>query len=195
MASFAVEALGALVGALAPSGSDSFIALRTFSGNVGYIVLVALVFGAIAANSLNIYTNSLSALVLDMKTKRWKTVVAGGVIGLVLSLVGGANFALNFQNFLLILDYWITPWLAIVLVDFYLAKRTTTMSAERPREWDFGALGIYGLSILISVPFMSWPTGYVFPLSSALFQSADFSYFISFIIAAVLIYAYRKWRT
>jgi NCS1 family nucleobase:cation symporter-1 len=194
VASFAVEALGALVGALAPVNSDSFIALRTFSGNLGYVVLVALVFGAIAANSLNIYTNSLSALVLDVKTKRWKTVVAGGVIGLVLSLVGGANFALNFQNFLLILDYWITPWLAIILVDFYLARRTSTMNAERAPEWDYGALGVYGLSILISVPFMSWPTGYIFPLASRLFQGADFSYFISFIIAAVLIYAYRKMK-
>ncbi|MDA4130942.1 MAG: cytosine permease, partial [Thaumarchaeota archaeon] len=193
IASFAVEALGALVGAITKS-SDYFGALRTFSGNAGYVVLLGLILGVLAANSLNIYTNSLSALVLDVKTKRWKTVVAGGIVGLVLSLIGGANFAANFQNFLLILDYWITPWLAIILVDFFVVKRTTTLSTERARNWDFGALGIYGLSILISVPFMSWPTGYVFPLSSALFQGADFSYFISFIVAGILIYTYRRMR-
>ena len=193
VASFAFEALGSLVGAIT-NVPDSFLALRTFSGNIGYIVLVGLVLGAIAANSLNIYTNSLSALVLDVKTKRWITVVVGGVIGFALTVVGGVNFYLNFENFLLVLDYWITPWIAIVLVDFYLAKRTTTMSAERARSWDYGALAIYGLSILVSVPFMSWPTGYVFPLSASLFQGADFSYYISFIVAAVLIYAYRKLR-
>ena len=161
--------------------------LRTFSGNIGYIVLVGLILGALAANSLNIYTNSLSALVLDVKTKRWITVVIGGIIGLALTIIGGVNFEANFENFLLVLDYWITPWLAIILVDFYLAKKTTSLTAERARGWDGGALGIYGLSILISVPFMSWPTGYIFPLSSKFFQGADFSYFISFIAAAILI--------
>jgi len=194
VASFAVEALGALVGAITNSG-DYFGALRTFSGNIGYIVLVGLILGALAANSLNIYTNSLSALVLDVKTKRWITVVIGGVIGLALTIIGGVNFEANFENFLLVLDYWITPWLAIILVDFYLAKKTTMLTAERARSWDLGALGIYGLSILISVPFMSWPTGYIFPLSSKFFQGADFSYFISFIAAAILIYAYRRWRS
>ena len=190
LASFLVEALGALIGALTKS-PDYFGSLRAFSGALGAIVLIGLILGAVAANSLNIYTNSLSALVLDVKTKRWKTVVVGGIVGLVLALIGGANFADNFENFLLVLDYWITPWLAIILVDFFLLNRTNTESSEMARNWDIGAIGIYALSIVASVPFMVWPSGYVGPLSS-IFGGADFSYFISFVLAAVLIYAYRK---
>jgi nucleobase:cation symporter-1, NCS1 family len=192
LASFAVEALGALVGAITGS-NDYFNALRTFSGNIGIVVLIGLVLGALAANSLNIYTNSLSALVLDIKTKRWITVVAGGAIGLALAFVGGSNFSANFENFLLVLDYWITPWLAIILVDFFVLHRTSAQSTESARDWDFGAIGIYALSVLASVPFMVWPSGYTGPLSK-FFGGADFSYFISFGIAAVLILVYRKVR-
>lgn len=192
IASFAVETIGAIIGALTNS-LDYFVALRTFSGDLGVIVLVALILGAIAANSLNIYTNSLSALVLDVKTKRWITVVIGGLVGLILALIGGVNFETNYENFLLVLDYWITPWLGVMLVDFFVIRRTTPESCEHAKTWDVGTLGIYGLSILLSVPFMVWPTGYVGPLSS-IFGGADFSYFISFGIAAVLYYVYRKIR-
>jgi NCS1 family nucleobase:cation symporter-1 len=190
LASFAVEIIGAIIGAITNS-SNYFVALRTFSGNIGYIVLVALILGAIAANSLNIYTNSLSALVLDVKTKRWVTVSFGAVVGLILAVIGGANFAINFQNFLLILDYWITPWLAIILIDFFVVRRTTPQSCANAKNWNFGTLLIYVSSILLSVPFMVWPTGYVGPLST-LFGGADFSYFVSFAIAAVLYFIYRK---
>lgn len=192
IASFAVETLGALIGALTNS-LDYFASLRSFTGPLGDILLVSLVLGAITANSLNIYTNSLSALVLDVKINRWKTVAIGGLIGLLLAWVGGVNFETNFENFLLVLDYWITPWLGIILVDFFLVRRTTSQSVTRARSFDFGTLGIYGLAILISFPFMVWPTGYVGPLSN-LFGGADFSYFISLGVAVVLFYAYRKLR-
>lgn len=193
IASFAVETLGALIGVLTKS-LDYFVALRSFSGSVGDIVLVGLVLGAITANSLNIYTNSLSALVLDIKASRWKIVVVGGLIGLLLAWVGGAEFETNYENFLLVLDYWITPWLGIILVDFFLAKRTTSESVQRAIKFDFGTLGIYGLSILLSVPFMVWPTGYVGPLTG-LFGGADFSYFISLGLAVILFYSYRRLRS
>ena len=192
IASFAVEMLGALIGTITKS-LNYFVALRNFSGTLGDVVLVSLILGAITANSLNIYTNSLSALVLDIKTKRWKTVVVGGLVGLILAWVGGVNFESNFENFLLVLDYWITPWLGIILVDFFVVKRTTSKSVSEAKKFDFGTLGIYGLAILLSVPFMVWPAGYVGPLSN-LFGGADFSYFVSLGIAAVLFYAYRKLR-
>ncbi|MDG7002116.1 MAG: cytosine permease [Nitrososphaerota archaeon] len=192
VASFFVELIGAIVGAITQS-SDYFVALRNFSGDLGTIVLVGLILGAIAANALNIYTNSLSALVLDVKTKRWITVVFAGIVGLVLALIGGANFENNFENFLLILDYWITPWLAIVLVDFFVARRTTPDACEKAKGWDFGTLAIYGVSVLVSVPFMVPPSGWVGPLAY-LFGGADFSYFVSFAVAGVLYLLYRKAR-
>jgi len=193
IASFAVEALGAVVGNLTGS-LDYFVALRSFSGALGSLILIALILGAITANALNIYTNSLSALVLDVKTKRWITVAFGGVVGLVLSLALGSNFESFFEDFLLVLDYWITPWLGMILIDFFVARRTTSESSRSASSFDWGALAIYAVSVLASVPFMVWPTGYTGPLSS-LFGGADFSYFVSFAIASILFYAYRTHLT
>ncbi|MCL4518561.1 MAG: cytosine permease [Thaumarchaeota archaeon] len=190
LASFFVEVIGAIVGLITKS-SDYFVSLRSFSGSLGEVVLIALILGAVAANALNIYTNSLSALVLDVRTKRWVTVLIAGIVGLVLALAGGVNFETNFENFLLILDYWITPWLAIVLVDFFVAKRTTHDTCVEAKNWDLATLGIYAAAVLVSVPFMAPPSGWIGPLAN-LFGQADFSYFFSFGFAAVVYSIYRS---
>ncbi|HZW57140.1 MAG TPA: cytosine permease [Nitrososphaerales archaeon] len=193
IASFAIEVIGAIVGLLTGS-ADYFVALRNFSGSIGYVILVALVLGAIAANALNIYTNSLSALVLDVKARRWITVSFGGAVGLILAALLGGSFEQFFENFLLILDYWITPWLAIILVDNYVLRRTSSASCRESRSVEWGTLGVYLFSILASVPFMSPPTslGPSVGFLNGWFGGADFSYFISFGIAAVLYFALRR---
>jgi len=192
-ASFSVEAIGVLVGSLTPS-IGFFQALDSFSGWFGPFAIVAIVLGALAANELNLYTNALSALVLDVRVKRWVAVVVGGFVGLSLSIIGSANFVLNFQNFLFVLDYWITPWLGIVLVDHYIAKRTTVESCANPRPSDSKALLAYASALIISVPFMVPALNLGFPFGSLayLFGGADFSYFVSFAVACVLIYLIRR---
>lgn len=158
------------------------------------MAILAILLGVLAANALNIYTNSLSALVLDVRTKRWVTVVAGGAVGLALSFVGNANFVSNFQDFLLALDYWITPWLGIVLVDYFLSRRTTVESTANPASWDLRALGVYVVAIGVSVPFATPLLSYSFPVGSLayLFGGADFSYFISFAVAVLLTAVVRR---
>jgi NCS1 family nucleobase:cation symporter-1 len=192
-ASFAIEVIGALVGSLTP-GQGFFQGLYSFSGSFGPLAILAILLGAVAANALNIYTNSLSALVLDVRTKRWVTVVAGGVVGLALSLIGQVNFAANFENFLLVLDYWIMPWLGVVLVDFFVVGRTTPESSANPLSWDWKALSVYAVAVVISVPFMvpALRLGSPFGSLAYLFGGADFSYFISFAVACVLTFVVRR---
>ncbi len=195
LASFGIEVIGAFVGSLTP-GKGFFVALNSFAGVFGPLAILAVVLGAMAANALNIYTNALSALVLDIKAKRWITVVAGGLVGLALSIAGQANFQVNFENFLLVLDYWITPWLGVVLVDHFVARRTTVESSANPLPWDSRALIAYLLSVLVSVPFMvpALHLGFPFGALSGLFAGADFSYFVSFGAACVLTYIVRMSR-
>jgi NCS1 family nucleobase:cation symporter-1 len=196
LASFGIEMIGAIVQAITSDTTGKYFSvLYTFSGNFGVIAIIGITLGAIAANALNMYTNSLSALVLDVKTKRWVTVIVGGLVGLGLALWGGANFQPNFENFLLILDYWITPWLGIVIVDFFILKRTTAESLKTLRKWDLPTLGIYALAILVSVPFMSPPVSlgpFVGVIATQYLGGADFSYYVSFLIASILYFAYRK---
>ncbi|MGA1974911.1 MAG: cytosine permease [Conexivisphaerales archaeon] len=193
LASFAIEVIGGIVGSLTQS-FDYFGALKAFAGTFGTLAVFAIILGAMAANALNIYTNSLSALVLDLRVKRWVTVIAGGLVGLGLAILGGANFESFFENFLLILDYWITPWLSIILVDFFVLRRTTVESCLHARNWEVGVLSIYGLSILCSVPFMVPPTTIGWPVGSLAgwFGGADFSYYVSFFVAGLLYFLYRE---
>jgi nucleobase:cation symporter-1, NCS1 family len=198
-ASFAIEVIGALVGSLTP-GAGFFTGLYNFAGSFGALAIVAIILGALAANALNIYTNALSALVLDIRAKRWLMVVVGGLVGLALSFVGQANFVLNFQNFLFLLDYWITPWLGIVLVDYFVARRTSVESSANSGPWDWKALLAYCVAVAVSVPFMvplnpvsGSPLGSPFGTLAYVFGGADFSYFVSFGVAiALTLYLRRK---
>jgi len=191
VSSFAIETLGALVGSLTPSETGSFAyfnGLYKYAGSFGALAMVALILGAFAADALNLYTNSLSALVLDVKAKRWVTVAAGGAAGFIIAVAVQTNFESFFENFLLALSYWIMPWLAITIVDFYVAKRTSVETSANPARWDWPALAIYGFSILVSVPFMvpQLALGYPVGALSSWFGGADFSYFISFAVALLL---------
>ena len=197
-ASFAIEVIGTLVGSLTP-GAGFFADLYKFAGSFGPLAIVAIILGAMAANALNIYTNALSALVLDIRARRWVMVVAGGLVGLALSFLGKANFVLNYQNFLFLLDYWITPWLGIVLVDYFIARRTTVGSCAGAPISDWSALGAYVVAVLVSVPFMvplnpitGQALGSPFGALAYVFGGADFSYFVSFGVAVVLAYVLRR---
>ncbi|HEY6283865.1 MAG TPA: cytosine permease, partial [Nitrososphaerales archaeon] len=191
-ASFAVEMIGALVGSL--TSGLGFGGLYGLAGPFGPVAILAIILGAMAANALNIYTNSLSALVLDVKTKRWVAVVVGGLVGLALSFAGQVNFELNFENFLLVLDYWIMPWLGIVLVDYYVSRRTSVQSSTDAQGIDARALIAYLVAVFASVPFMvpALHLGYPFGALAYLFGGADFSYFVSFLAAAGLTFLLRR---
>jgi len=199
LSSFAVEVVGAVVGSLTPSQTLSlgyFGGLASFAGGFAGLAMLTLILGAFAADALNLYTNSLSALVLDVKAARWKTVAAGGAVGFLIAAAVGRQFEAFFENFLLVLSYWIMPWLAIVLVDFYVSRRTTVESSEGALGWDRTAIGIYIVSFVASVPFMNlvaYGPNFVGPAASAL-GGADLSYFFSFAVAAVLTWVARNRR-
>ena len=199
ISSFAIEAVGAVVGSLtAPQtlAGSVFSGLNYFAGQFGSLAMLTLILGAFAADALNLYTNSLSALVLDVKTARWKTVAAGGVVGFLIAVTVGSSFEPFYENFLLALSYWITPWLGIVLVDFFVVRRTATQRVEGAPSFDWGALGVYAASILVSVPFMVPLISQldVFPVGSlsSWFGGADFSYFVSFVAACLLTLILRR---
>jgi NCS1 family nucleobase:cation symporter-1 len=195
VSSFAVEVVGALVGSITPLQSESsyFGGLNSAAGSLGWLAMVTLIMGAFAADALNLYTNSLSALVLGVKSSRWKTVAAGAVAGFLIAIAVGEQFEPFYESFLLLLSYWIMPWLAIVLVDFFVARRTTVEGSSNPRPWDRGALAVYLVSVLVSVPFMVplLSLGYPVGVLSSWFGGADLSYFVSFFVALVLTYVLR----
>ncbi len=88
---------------------------------LGKATLLCIALGAVCANALNIYSGAMSALTLGivLPPRRARAIVAVffGVLGLILALFGIKNAGQNYENFLLIIAYWIGPWLGVVFAD------------------------------------------------------------------------------
>jgi NCS1 nucleoside transporter family len=95
------------------------------------LTLLAIFLGAICANVLNIYSGSMSFMAIGFKLKLH---VARAAVATVLGLIGyavAAHYLSNsstYENFLLIIAYWIGPWLAVVFID-RLMRRGTDVGA------------------------------------------------------------------
>ena len=189
-ASFLTEVIGMLVAIVAPGTSTPIAALKLAMGGFGAFAVVAVILGATTANVLNLYSNTLSAKVLDVRLRRWQLAIIGGVLGFILALLGYQNFTQNYENFLIVLDYWIMPWLAVVLLDFYVFGHREPMGFSQavPVNWNgliAWAVGL-GVSLLfISEQFQVLGLKAHGPLATW-FGDADFGYFIGFIVAGAV---------
>ena len=119
-----LAALGACL-ASAGSGSDpSTLVVATF-GVLAIPVLLLLVHGPIATNILNLYSCSLAALSIGVRASRWKvTLVAGMVASAVLAVfVNADSFAHAFDHWMVSILVWISPWAAVMLVDYAIVRK------------------------------------------------------------------------
>jgi nucleobase:cation symporter-1, NCS1 family len=190
VASFLTEVVGLLVGILAPVGATPVAALKTVMGGFGAFAVVAVILGATTANVLNLYSNTMSAKVLDVRLQRWQLAIVGGVLGFIVALLGYQNFTQNYQNFLIVLDYWIMPWLAVVLLDFYVFGHREPMGFSQAVPVNWNGLIAWVIGLGISLLFIS-EQFQVFGLKAhgpfaAWFGDADFGYFIGFLVAGVV---------
>ena len=179
-----LAALGACL-ASAGSGNDpSTLVVSTF-GVMAIPVLLLLVHGPIATNILNLYSCSLAALSIGVRAARWKiTLIAGLVASMVLAVfVKADSFAHAFDNWMVSILVWISPWAAIVLVDYFVIRRGAldvaslympVVSSEHPK---YNASGLISLAAGI-VAGWAWQYGLVpamqGPLATAL-GNTDFS--------------------
>jgi NCS1 family nucleobase:cation symporter-1 len=96
------------------------------------LTLVAIAVGAIAANALNIYSGAMSFLAAGIKIRfslRRAIVALGfGIVGFFIAWSVLADAGAKYEGFLLIIAYWIAPWLGVVLVDRFLRRNTEISS-------------------------------------------------------------------
>jgi NCS1 nucleoside transporter family len=158
------------------------------------LVLLGIALGAVAANVLNIYSGSMAFLTLGIKLavekRRALSALVFGAIGLGIGLWFQGNIGPDskYVNFLLLITYWITPWLAVVITDFFLHRG----HYPEPVFYDTGWANWKGfvamlLGIVATIPFwdqappipLGWvPTNYP--------QFGDLSFFAGAIVATVV---------
>ncbi len=164
------------------------------------VTMIAIMVGTITANVLNIYSGSLSLLAIDVSwvraiaPKRWIAALIIGIAGGIISYLGGTSgYYENYSNFLLLLAYWISPWLAIIVTDYMMHLR------KSDGVWQFyeGSgnvrAGLYAfiLAILASYPFFNQSI-LMGPIAKAYPQIGDISYYVSFVVAMILYAIFSK---
>ncbi|WAH36558.1 purine-cytosine permease family protein [Alicyclobacillus dauci] len=184
IASAWLEIVGMFVAVLAAGHSTNSIdALHDTMGGFGTIATIAIILGGTAADAINLYSNSLSARALDIRIPRWALVIVASLIGLVLSLVGQGQFESNFENFLLLIGYWITPWMGVLFADFYIRGKSRDKIIEEKSIQSVGLLS-FVIGIAVSVPFMDNAI-YVGPIAKA-WSGLDLAFYVGFAVSFVL---------
>jgi len=210
VASVWMMALGALLAAAIPKQMGNAVAaVAHLAGGLGGVMLVLIVLGILAVNVLNLYggfMSSLTTLGAVMRLRhsmgsRIGFIVGVAVIGTLVAILGQGNFLTNYSNFILFLSYFLVPWTAINLADFYLVRHGhydhtaffSPTSSYGSVRWL--AIAAYLIGCLVEVPFMD-TTLYVGPISKAM-GGADIAWIIGVIVAGGLYIAFlgSKLRT
>jgi NCS1 family nucleobase:cation symporter-1 len=100
------------------------------NGYIASLTLLAIAIGSISANVLNVYSGAMSFLAmgfkLGFKTRRAIMVLLAGIIGGLVAydaaVLDPKGLGHSLEGFLLVVSYWVAPWVAIILVDKLLRK-------------------------------------------------------------------------
>jgi nucleobase:cation symporter-1, NCS1 family len=182
----------------APVAQVHDVANKIFSG-FGTIIMICSLPGLIAVTAMNMYSGGLSTLttvdtikrIRPNFTARWTSIGFITVAGTVLALTLSSNFLTNFSAFLTMILYFMIPWTAVNLMDFFFVRKGNYAIRElfKPNglyhAWGWRGLTAYAVGFVVMIPFMSIPTIYTSPIAKQL-SGGDLSPFIGFPVAALL---------
>lgn len=199
LASIWMMGLGALLATILPKTlSDAVGTLANLAGPLTLPVLILIVLGVLAVNVLNLYGGFMSSLttlgaifpIRGGRVTRVAFVAGVAVIGTLIAILGQGHFLTNYSNFLLFLLYFMVPWTAINLTDFYLVRRGKySHHAFFEPSGPYGgvrwnAVVAYLVGFGVELPFMN-TTLLVGPIAKLL-GGADVSWVIGIVVAGAI---------
>ena len=158
---------------------------------LGKLTLLAICLGAVAANVLNVYSGAMSFMALGLKLPLSKAravvAVVFGVIGLVVASFGLANAGANYEAFLLVIAYWIAPWLGVIYVDRYLRRgQDVGALAQSPTHRNPAGVIAMVAGLVVSIPLFSNQEKFVGLVPGANGNFGDLTALVGFVVAAVV---------
>jgi NCS1 nucleoside transporter family len=186
-----LEIVGAAIITAGKSAVDPLSFSSLLPTWLGKLALLCIAIGAVAANALNIYSGALSFVALGIRipTHIARAVVAGvfGVIGFFVAWSGLHDAGSKYQDFLLIISYWIGPWLAVVLLERYFRRRADPflwLGEKNNVNWA-GPIAM-GVATAISIWLFSNQTKYVGIVPTHHPKFGDLTFEVGFVLAAIL---------
>ena len=171
------------------SPTDAFVG--HFPTVLAKLVLLAIIIGSIAANVLNIYSGALSFLATGIKIpshiRRAIVALVFGIGGFILALSAINNPKNNYENFLLVISYWIGPWLGVIVADALLRKGQSLSHLLFKRDYENYAGPIaFVIAVVISIWLFSNQAYYTGMLAKSHPGIGDITFEAGFVIAFVL---------
>jgi NCS1 family nucleobase:cation symporter-1 len=199
-----IETLGLLVADQAAGGAVDTINSILSGSILAPLAMVAIAIGTIAVNAMNDYTGSLSLQAAGVRIPRVYSAIAVAILGFLFTLyLNSGDLLVKFENYLLFIIYWVTPWAGVVLADWWQRGRRADVS----RLADFASLpsGLAGLAALVvgfvvSLPFGTSSFGFELAESTGLpigifadeLFYADIAYLVGFVVSFVVYWALSR---
>ncbi len=192
-----VEALGLLVADKATQAGAVDTINTILSGTpLAALAMIAIGIGTVAVNAMNDYTGSLSLQAAGIRVPRVYSAIVVAILGFFVTLwLNSENLVGKIENILLFLSYWIAPWAAVVLADWWLRRGRANVA----RLVDFGslpsgllALASMAIGFIISLPFQTSTLGGeiatntgipINTIAAGTLHYADLAYLVGFVVA------------
>ncbi|KAK3308767.1 permease for cytosine/purines, uracil, thiamine, allantoin-domain-containing protein [Chaetomium strumarium] len=168
------------------------------AGGFGKFLVVVLSFsllGNLAATSYSVTLNLQLLLPFLVKVPRYLFSIVFAAIVIPVAIRAASDFFVNLENFVALIAYWTSAFLAVVLVEHFVFRKGDCAAYDpdawndaRRLPWGVAALGAGVLSMGLVVPSMAqvWWTG---PIAET---TGDIGFEVAFALSAVL-YVPLRW--
>jgi purine-cytosine permease-like protein len=189
-----LEVMGAALGTVPGTdftGSPTDQLANSLPAVLGVVTLLCITLGGISANVLNIYSGAMAFLTLGIRigARQRRAIVAlvFGAVGFVVALIGGqGTVAHSYENFLLLISYWIAPWLGIVFTDYLLRRGDygdESIFYDRGHNLVSGVLA-FVVATVLSIWLFANQTIYVGVVPTHAPKIGDLTFVVGFVLAA-----------
>ena len=166
-----------------PTGS--YVSL--LPGWLAAVTLLAIFVGAISANALNLYSAGMSFAALGLRLPtafgRAALTLGMGLAGFVVAITA-LDHVETYEGFLLVISYWIGPWLGVVFADRLLDKRRDDLAVfVSTRHVNLAGPIAMAVAMVVSIVLFSNQQLYVGVLAAAVPSIGDIAFEVGFVFA------------
>lgn len=186
--------LGATIASVTNDADPAKMVSAVFGGPMAILVLLLVLHGPIASNILNVYSSALAALSMDVKISRVALAWIVGIAGYIVTayFVFSPSFAKAFDNWMIGLLLWMSPFAGVVLSDYYLKRKGVIDVPElyrSPGTSAYGDVNWAGMIAFVLGLAAGWSVedGLVpalqGPISTGYLGGADLSWLVGIVVA------------
>lgn len=188
--------LGATIASVTADTDPAKMVSAVFGGVASLLVLLMVLHGPIATNILNVYSAALAALSMGVRLSRTALALIVGLFGYLVTIyfVFAPSFAKAFDNWMISLLLWMSPWAGVIMADFFIKRNGKIDVAElyaAPETSIYGDVNWGGIIAFLVGLAAGWSLedGLVPALQgplSGLLNGADLSWLAGIVVAGAL---------